>query len=84
MLAVVLEADLAVNLGEERVILAQADVQTRLEPAALLTDEDRTARDHVAVVTLDPQPLRVRVAAVAGTALPFFVSLCMNLRAECR
>ena len=38
-----------------------------------LPDEDRAAGDDVAVEPLHAQPLRVAVAAVAGTALSFFV-----------
>ena len=76
MLAVVLEADLAVNLGEQRVIFAQPDVQAGFKAATLLPDEDRPAGDEVAVMALDAEPLGVAVAPVAGTALPFFVSHC--------
>ncbi len=74
MLAVVFEADLAVDLREQRVVLAEADVQARLEAAPLLANQDRAAGDQVTVVTLDAEALRVAVAAVARAALTFFVS----------
>ena len=61
VLAVVFEADLAVDLGEQRVILAQPDVEPGLEAASLLPHEDRPAGDEVAVVTLDAETLRIAV-----------------------
>ena len=45
-----------------------------LEPAAALPHDDRSAGHDVAVVRLDAEPLRIRVAAVAGAALTFFMS----------
>ena len=65
MLAVVFEANLAVNFGKERVVLAEADVQSRLKPPALLTNQDRSAGDEHAIVALDAKALRVAVASVA-------------------
>src|ERR1051325_4053792 len=76
VLAVILEADLAVDLRVQRVILAQAHIEARLEAAPLLPHEDRTAGHEVAVVPLHTQALRVAVAPVAGTALPLFMSHC--------
>jgi hypothetical protein len=35
-----------------------------MEPAPALPDDDRPAGDDVAVVRLDAEPLRVRIAAV--------------------
>ncbi len=46
VLAVILEADLAVDLREQRVVLAETDVQAGLEAAALLPHEDRPAGDE--------------------------------------
>jgi hypothetical protein len=65
VLAVIFEADFAVNLREQRMILAEPDVQPGLEPTTLLANEDRSARDEIAVVTLHAKPLRIAVAAVA-------------------
>ena len=79
MLAVVFESDLAADLGEQRVVLAEPDVQTRFEAPALLAHQDGTAGDDVTVMPLDAQPLGIAVAAVAGTALPFFMSHCLDL-----
>ena len=65
VLAVILETDFAAHFGEERVVFAEPDVESRFEPASLLADEDGTARDEVAVVTLHAESLRIAVAAVA-------------------
>ena len=70
--AVIFELHAAVDLGEERVVLAETDVEPGLEPAAALAHEDRAAGHDVAVVALDAEPLRVAVAPVAGAALSFF------------
>src|SRR5688572_18745685 len=64
VLTVVFEADFAVHLGEQRVVLPEAHVQSRLEATSLLTDQDRSAGDEIAVVTFHAEPLRVAVAAV--------------------
>ncbi len=53
------------GLREDRVVLAESGVQSGLEAAAALADDDRAAGDDVAVVRFHAQPLRVRVAAVA-------------------
>ena len=63
--AVVFELHAAGDLREDRVVLAAAGVQAGPEPASALADDDRAAGDEVAVVRLDAQALRVRVAAVA-------------------
>jgi hypothetical protein len=67
-LATVDEVYPAGYLGVERVILAPANVQTGLQPGAALTDDDRTAGDYLASENLYTQPLRIRIAAVLGTA----------------
>src|SRR5262245_40405045 len=71
--AVVLELHASGDLGEDRVVLAEAGVEARAEAAPPLADDDRAAGDEVAVVGLDAEALRVRVAAVAGAALSFFM-----------
>jgi hypothetical protein len=65
VLAVIFEAHLAGNLGVERVILAEPDVQPGLEAATFLSDQDRPARHEVPVVSLYAKTLRVAVASVA-------------------
>src|SRR3954467_364346 len=79
--AVIFELHASVGLREDRVVLAQSRVQAGLKTAAALADDDRAAGDDVAVVRLDAEPLRVGVAAVARTALSFFVShVCISGR----
>jgi hypothetical protein len=65
VVAVILEAHLAVDLREERVILAEADVEAGLEATTLLAHQNGATGHDVAIVTLDAEPLGVAVAAVA-------------------
>jgi hypothetical protein len=64
VLPVIFEAHATADLGEQRVVLAEPNVQARLEAAPLLTHEDRSAQYEVAVVALDAEALSVAVAAV--------------------
>ena len=64
-LALVTELDGAGDLGEKRVVLAESDVQAWLELATALADQDRAARNELAVVFFHTKPLRVTVASVA-------------------
>ena len=59
VLALVLEADDAVDFGEEGVVLAAAYVGAGLERGAALTDDDATAEDGLAAEYLDAEPLGV-------------------------
>src|SRR5688500_11276457 len=63
--AVARELHGAGDLGEQRVVLAAADVVARAELAAALTDENRPAGHQVAVVPLHAEALRIAVAPVA-------------------
>src|SRR3954447_3453530 len=74
--AVVLELHPARDFGEDRVVLAEPGVQPGPGPPAALPHDDRAAGDDVAVVSLDPEALRVGLAAIPGAALTFFVSHC--------
>jgi hypothetical protein len=65
VLAVVLEANLAVDLGEQGVVFSEPDIEPRLEATPLLPNEDRATGDEVAVVTLHAETLRVAVPTVA-------------------
>src|SRR5688572_4783567 len=71
-LTVILELHLAGDLREQRVILAQADVEAGLVLASALADENRAPGHEVAVEALDAEPLRVAVAAVTRRSLSFF------------
>src|SRR5688572_6434803 len=68
-----LELHLAVGLGEDRVVLAHAGIDARVELAAALPHDD-VPRNHVlAAEVLDAEALGGRVAAVAGTATCFLM-----------
>jgi hypothetical protein len=71
---VVFESHPARNFCEERVILAETDIEAGTKAATMLTDENRPPADEVAVVPFHTKALRVAVATVAGTPLSFFVS----------
>jgi hypothetical protein len=69
---VIFELHASGDFGEERIVLAEADVQPGSEPATALADENRAAGDDVAVVPLDAEPLRIAVASVTRTSLALF------------
>src|SRR3954454_10321377 len=73
-LAFVVESHDAVDLGEERVIAADADVHAGIETRSALADQNRTAGDELAGEALDAEHFRLRIAAVARRALSFFMS----------
>src|SRR5262245_58943798 len=60
--------DNARDLGEERVVAADAYVYTRFELGAALADQDGAAQNRLATEALDSQSLRGRITAVAGAA----------------
>ena len=64
-LVVPLELDHPVDLGEERVIAALADVVARVELCPALTHDDRSRVDLLAVVALHAEVLRFAVSAVS-------------------
>jgi hypothetical protein len=58
----------AVNLGEQGVVFAPADVFTGLDFGAALAHDNRPARNQLPAESLHAEPLRIRVAPVFGTA----------------
>ena len=54
MLALVLEADDAVDLGEEGFVLAAADVGAGLQRCAALRDDEASTEDRLPPKTLTP------------------------------
>jgi hypothetical protein len=72
--AVVLELHASSDLGKDRVVLADTRVHARAKPTSALPNDNRSAAHEVAVVRLDAEALRIRVAPVPGTTLSFFVS----------
>src|SRR5262245_56700173 len=71
--AAALELHHAVDLREQRVVRAEADVAAGLEAGAPLADQDRPTGDELAAEALDPEHLRIGVAAVARAADTFLV-----------
>ena len=65
-LAILDELPLAVLEGEEREVAAAADVGAGMDLGAALADDDRAGLEGLAIVGLDAEKLRVRVAAVTG------------------
>jgi len=61
---VIFEADAAGRRGEQRIVLAESDVETGSEPPSPLAHEDGAPRDEVAVETLDTEALRLAVTSV--------------------
>src|SRR5215218_3663723 len=73
-LTVIFELHLAGDLRKQRVVLAEADVQSGLVLPAALTHENRAAAHEVALEALHAKPLRIAVAAVTRRSLSFFCS----------
>src|SRR5688572_21489947 len=72
--APVLELHDAADLGEQGVVLAAPDVAAGEEAGAALAHDDRAALDGLAAERLDPEALRLGIAAVASRALTFLMS----------
>src|SRR5262249_8018372 len=69
-----------VDLGPERVVLADADVAAGVEARADLADEDAAGSHLLAAEYLHSAVLRLAVASVAGRALAFLVRHVFFLR----
>lgn len=54
-----LEGDNTIGHREQRVVLADADVLTRLDPCAALADDHLAGLDHLAVSTLHTEIFRL-------------------------
>src|SRR6266542_4503191 len=74
VVAPALEADVAVQHGEQRMVRAQAHVGARLEAGAALPHDDAPRGHELPAEALDAEPLGVGIAAVAGAANALFVS----------
>ena len=68
-----LETNNALNLGEQGVVLAAADVQARMDLRAALTDKDVARRNGLTVRTLDAQALGLGITAVLGRTYALFM-----------
>src|SRR5262249_49720215 len=65
--------DLAVAPREDRVVTAEAHARARAKPGAALAHDDHPGLHVLAGEDLDAEPLRVRVAPVAGGSETFLV-----------
>src|ERR1044072_5771494 len=77
------EAQRAVALGEDRVVLADPRAGAGAEARAALPDDDHAGLHRLAVEQLDAEALCVRIAAVAGGAKTFLVSHLAVLHSFC-
>ena len=59
VLATVLEADYAGDLGEEGVVFAATYVEAGLERCTALTDDDAAAQDGLSAEYLNAEPLSI-------------------------
>ena len=77
-----LEANDAVDLRKQRIVLADADVGAGMEMRAALTDKN-VAREHeLTIRALHAEALRMAVAAVAGGAHSLLVSEELKIHHE--
>src|SRR5207237_4628752 len=75
-----IEADVAVDQRENRVIAAEADILTRQELGPALADNDVAGDDQLAAESFYTEPLAHAVAAVLNAALSFFMSHWKKLK----
>lgn len=67
------EIDLAVDLGEQRVVLAHANILTGMNSRAALTNDDTSSRNQFAAKSFYPQAFGIRITTVSGTAACFLM-----------
>ena len=75
-LAHALETDGAVHQSKQGIIAALADILTRLDVSAALTNEDVAGQNELTVCTLGAQTLCCGIAAVLGAAYALFMCHC--------
>src|SRR5579872_3541023 len=76
------ELDRPLGEGEERVVATDADVLAGVELGAALADDDVPRDDPLPAKALHAQPLRVRVATVAGGTGAFLRGKKLQVKAE--
>ena len=64
LVAAIPELHRAADLGKQRIVLADADIQAGLDRCSTLPHDNRAAGDHLAAKGLHAQPLGIRVASV--------------------
>jgi hypothetical protein len=75
-----IEADVAVDQRENRVIPAEANIFARQEFRPALTDNDVAGHDQLAAESFYTEPFADAVAAVLNAALSFFMSHWKKLK----
>ena len=75
MPADLLEADDAIDLGIDRVILANANIVANPKLGSALPDNNCAGANQLAIVSLDAQSLGLAVAAVARAADAFLCAM---------
>src|SRR5688572_16584225 len=79
-MALALEANVSVGLGEQRVVHAETDIDPRPEAGPALPHEDASGGHELAAEPLDPEHLRIGIAAVSRAPDTLFV--CHTLRLD--
>ena len=64
----------SIDLGEERIVLANTDVVTGMKMRSALPDKNVARQNELPVRTLGSKTLRLAVATVSGAANTFFMS----------
>ena len=75
-LAHALETNGAIDQSKQGIIAALADILTRLDVSAALTNEDVAGQNELTICTLGAQTLSRRITAVLGAAYALFMCHC--------
>jgi hypothetical protein len=70
---VILEANTTINLGEDRIILSNADIQPRPESASPLPNKNGATSHDIPIESLHTKTLCVAVTTVPRASLSFFM-----------
>ncbi len=68
-----LEVDISVDLSEQRMVLATADVHSWLDPGSALANDNSSSTNSLAAVALYAQPFGMAIAAVSRRPATFFM-----------
>ena len=71
-----LETNGAIDQSKQGIIAALADILTRLDVSAALTNEDVAGQNELTICTLGAQTLSRRITAVLGAAYALFMCHC--------
>jgi hypothetical protein len=68
-----MEMHLAVDQSEQRIVRGPADIFTGMNPGTALANDDAARSDHLAIVPLHAEKLRIAIPAVARAADTLFM-----------